>query len=85
MKNTPKSSDSAIIKTLRVLARDIDSEDGVANLAIYEAADRFEELISHNHKLSQACAAVLSADEPGCPTLREARALCAEALKEVAE
>ena len=31
-----------IIEALRVLARDIQSEDGVANIAIAEAADRLE-------------------------------------------
>lgn len=76
------SSDSAIIKALRVLARDLHSEDGLANLALYEAADRVEELIAQNTNLRKACASVLCADEPGCPTLEEARRACVEALKE---
>jgi len=80
---TPKSSDSAIVKALQILARDIDSEDGLPNMALYEAANRMEQLVAANHKLREACAAVLSADDKGCPTLREARALCVEALKEV--
>ena len=33
-----------IIEALRILARDIHSEDGVANATISEAADRLEEL-----------------------------------------
>jgi hypothetical protein len=40
---TPRSSTEAIISALRILARDIQSEDGVANAAIAEAADRLEE------------------------------------------
>lgn len=31
-----------IISALRVLARDIESEDGMANLCLYEAADKLE-------------------------------------------
>lgn len=41
MKKTP---DSILISALRTLAADIQSEDGVANAAIAEAADRLEEL-----------------------------------------
>ena len=33
-----------IIEALRILARDIQSEDGIANAAIAEAADRLEKL-----------------------------------------
>ena len=33
-----------LIEALRILARDIQSDDGVANAAIFEAADRLEEL-----------------------------------------
>lgn len=35
---------ATIISALRILARDIESGDGVANAAISEAADRLEEL-----------------------------------------
>jgi hypothetical protein len=42
--NTPRSSTETLIKALRVLAHDIKTEDGVANTAISEAADRLEEL-----------------------------------------
>jgi hypothetical protein len=41
-----RSKTETIIGALRVLANDIQSEDGVANLAIAEAADRMEELCS---------------------------------------
>jgi hypothetical protein len=41
-----RSNTQTIIGTLRILANDIQSEDGVANAAIAEAADRMEELCS---------------------------------------
>jgi ABC-type transporter Mla subunit MlaD len=50
-----KRTDTAtLIQAMRILARDIQSDDGVANAAIAEAADRLEEqaatllLIAHN-------------------------------------
>ena len=43
-----RSSTSTLIAALRILARDIESGDGVANAAITEAADRLEEyLVKH--------------------------------------
>lgn len=44
--NPPKTKDDHLIAALRILARDIQSDDGVANAAIAEAADRLEELKS---------------------------------------
>ena len=41
-----RTKTETIIGALRVLAKDIESGDGVANLAIAEAADRMEELCS---------------------------------------
>lgn len=38
-----KSSTETLISALRILARDIKSNDGVANACISEAADRLEE------------------------------------------
>jgi len=52
--NTPRSSTETLINALRVLAHDIETEDGVANAAISEAADRLEEL----HNSMQASDAV---------------------------
>jgi hypothetical protein len=52
--NTQRSSTETLIKALRILSRDIESEDGVANTAISEAADRLEEL----HNSMQASDAV---------------------------
>ena len=39
-----KTDTNTLIDALRILARDIHSEDGVANAAISEAADRLEQL-----------------------------------------
>jgi len=52
-----------IISALRILARDIESGDGVANATIAEAADRLEELDD-------------SAEYAACKGLRDAYALC---------
>ena len=40
-----KSSDESLIKALFILSEDIQSEDGVANAAILEAAFRLKELV----------------------------------------
>jgi hypothetical protein len=42
--NKKDDPDTTLVSALRILARDIDSEDGIANAAIAEAADRIEEL-----------------------------------------
>jgi hypothetical protein len=42
-----KSSTETLITALRVLARDIESPDGIANAAISEAADRMEHQYRH--------------------------------------
>ena len=39
-----RSTTTTLIQAMRVLARDVQSEDGIANSAIAEAADRLEEL-----------------------------------------
>ena len=41
---TPRTSTPILISALRILAHDIKTDDGVANAAIAEAADRLEEL-----------------------------------------
>lgn len=41
-----RTETETIIGALRVLSKDIQSGDGIANLAIAEAADRMEELCS---------------------------------------
>ena len=47
-----KTSDETLISAMRILARDIQSEDGIANAAILEAADRLEELTKPAERLS---------------------------------
>lgn len=39
-----RTDDKTLIAALRILANDIQSQDGVANAAIWEAAQRLEEL-----------------------------------------
>lgn len=51
---THKTSTKVLIEALRVLAMDIQSEDGVANAAIAEAAGRLEELQAENKALRDA-------------------------------
>lgn len=44
---------STCIKALRALAQDIQSEDGVANAALNECADRMEMLIKAGDEMSE--------------------------------
>lgn len=46
-----KSSTETIIKAMYILSNDIQSQDGVANAAILEAAIRLEELDKENTQL----------------------------------
>ncbi len=39
-----KTNTKTLIKALRILSEDIQSDDGIANACIREAADRIEEL-----------------------------------------
>jgi hypothetical protein len=50
MDNDKANQDSTLVSALRILARDIDSEDGVANALIAEAADRIEDLAAEQDK-----------------------------------
>lgn len=43
---TPRSSTETLIAAMRILSRDIQSGDGVANAAIAEAAQRLDEMQS---------------------------------------
>lgn len=49
-----KTNTETLIKALHILANDIESEDGVANAAIAEGAQRLEELHDMNKKLLYA-------------------------------
>lgn len=46
-KATMKSSTDTLIESLKILSEEIHSEDGVVNAAIAEAAQRFEDVVSH--------------------------------------
>jgi hypothetical protein len=46
-----RTPDEILIKALRILARDIQSDDGVANACIVEAAGRLQELINEVNML----------------------------------
>ena len=46
-----KSNTETLIIAMRYLSEDIHSEDGVANAAIVEAADRLQELLGENNNL----------------------------------
>ena len=48
---TKKTDDKVLISALRILVRDIQSGDGVANACIAEAADRLEELTQPAHSV----------------------------------
>lgn len=53
MSDTPRTPNDILISALRILAEDIQSEDGIANACIVEAADRIEELTRSNAALQQ--------------------------------
>lgn len=44
--NRIKINDQILIKALRILSQDIQSDDGIANVVIAEAANRIEELFN---------------------------------------
>ena len=50
---TRKTDTKTLFKAMRILARDIQSDDGVANGAISEAADRIEELQAQRDRLRE--------------------------------
>jgi len=43
--NAPRTSTPVLIAAMRALARDIESQDGIANAAILEAAERLEKML----------------------------------------
>lgn len=50
--NMKRSSDQTLICVLRILANDIQTDDGVANSALREAADRMEELSGTDYEFN---------------------------------
>jgi len=53
-----KTDTKTLISALRILSKDIQSEDGVANAVIAEAADRLEELSQTNDSNIQTINAI---------------------------
>jgi hypothetical protein len=51
MSDTPRSSTDTLIRAVRILAHGIQTDDGVANAALFEAADRLEELQKRNDEM----------------------------------
>jgi hypothetical protein len=58
-----RTDTTILIKALRILSNDIQSEDGVANAAIAEAADRLEELLDMNKTLALDRVALIERQE----------------------
>lgn len=52
--SAPRTETGVLAEALRLLSRDIQSKDGVANAAIAEAAGRLEELQAENKALRDA-------------------------------
>lgn len=48
-KKVPRTPTPTIIKALTILARDIESQDGVATAALLEAAQRMGELVDYGN------------------------------------
>ena len=59
-----RSSTETLIKAMYILANDIQSEDGVANAAILEAAQRLEELNKENIQLKEDLGTVWPKEGP---------------------
>ena len=59
-----KTDTKTLISALRILAKEIFSEDGVANAAIAEAADRLEELVKENSKSMKIWATKVKGRQP---------------------
>jgi len=79
---TPRTPTPILIEALRILSRDIQSEDGVANAAIAEAADRIEWL--EKKQVEAARAAALLSPKDACDiTLAAHRAV--SLIKELEE
>ena len=59
-----RTTTETLIKALCILAKDIQSEDGVANAAILEAAQRLEELYKENIQLKEDLGTVWPKEGP---------------------
>jgi hypothetical protein len=62
-----RSSTETLIKAMRILSSDIQSDDGVANAAIAEAAQRLEDQQERIKRLEEVGDAVMKSLSCGCP------------------
>lgn len=69
-----------LVKAMHILANDIQSDDGVANAAIYEAAQRLEEQNQRIKRLEDALLQIANQDYRGNRSTESQIAF--EALKE---
>ena len=58
-----KTPTEKLVAALHALATDIQSDDGVANAAIYEAAHRLEEQNQRIKRLEEACGEMVSEED----------------------
>lgn len=65
-----RTSTDVLIKALYILARDIDSVDGVPNAALAEAASRLEEQQRHINNLCTAGDVMYDLLNPPSPSMR---------------
>lgn len=78
---TPRSKTSTIISALNILGETIQSQDGVANAAILEAAARMEEM---GDALKHACALIDSFKDDDASskfTVKQWKEICEELTK----
>ena len=68
---THKTQDEILIKALEILARDIQSDDGVANACIFEAAERLRELSKQNKELYENQQSICETNKTLCNRLKE--------------
>lgn len=73
-----KTNDQTLIEALRILANDIQSDDGVANACIAEGANRLRELKARIAKLEDALRSI--ANNTCCDGCLEASKVAREAL-----
>jgi len=75
-----RSSTETLIKAMRILSSDIQSDDGVANAAIAEAAQRLEDQQERIKRLEEALHRIANTDYRGHRSTESQIAF--EALKE---
>lgn len=81
---TRRSSTATIMQAMRILANDIHSGDGVAALAIAEAADRLEEMRRDIAIVLPSISVYVRLCRPNVKAGREFRAAAKRLAKEVA-